>query len=292
MKTLAQLARCFQGVIPSLISTCSKDGVPNVTYVSQVHYIDSKHVALSCQFFNKTRQNVAENPYATIQMYDPVNFDAYHLKIRFKHSEYTGPLFDMMSLRIQAIASHSGMSGVFRLLSADIYEILSFEAVDDFKIPEDPDGPPSIVSPGPMGEIRGLQMVSVRINQSRDLDELLRSTLLSLDEGLGFTHSIVLLPDESGERLFSVASRGYGASGVGAEVRLGEGLIGTVAREKRMIRLSGVHSALRYGRAVRERAEELGLAEPRLEVPLPGLPDAQAQLVLPLVIDRKVTPAF
>jgi hypothetical protein len=288
VKTLAQLARCFQGVIPSLISTCSKDGVPNVTYVSQVHYIDSKHVALSCQFFNKTRQNVAENPYATIQMYDPVNFDAYHLKIRFKHSEYTGPLFDMMALRIQAIASHSGMTGVFRLLSADIYEIVSFEAVPDFKLPEEPDAPPSIVSPGPMGEIRGLQMVSVRINQSRDLDELLRSTLLSLDEGLGFTHSIVLLPDESGERLFSVASRGYGASGVGAEVRLGEGLIGTVARERKMIRLSGVHSALRYGRAVRERAEELGMTEARHEVPLPGLPDAQAQLVLPLVIEDRL----
>ena len=83
MKTLAQVHRCFQGVTPALIATCSKDGIPNVTYVSQIHYLDPKHVALSCQFFNKTKQNVAENPYATIQMHDPVTYDAYRLELRF-----------------------------------------------------------------------------------------------------------------------------------------------------------------------------------------------------------------
>lgn len=290
MKSLAQLARCFQGILPSLIATCSKDGIPNITHLSHVHYIDSKHVALSCQFFNKTRQNVEENPYAMVEVYDPINVDAYHLKLRYLRSECSGPLFDMMSLRIQAIASHSGMAGVFRLLSADVYEVLSFERLENFMPLEEeaPGAPPSGFARGPLGEIRGLQMVSLRINQSRDLDELLNSTLLALDEALGFTHSIVLLPDESGERLFTVASRGYGESGVGAEVRMGEGIIGTVARERRMIRLAGVHAALRYGRAVRERAEELGVAGACHEVPLPGLPDAQAQLVLPLVIEDRL----
>ena len=55
-------ARCHQGVIPSLITTVSRDGEPNVTYLSQVFRVDDQHVALSCQFFNKTKQNILEHP--------------------------------------------------------------------------------------------------------------------------------------------------------------------------------------------------------------------------------------
>ena len=61
---LSTLARCFQGVVPSLIGTADNHGVPNVTYLSQVYYVDEQHVALSCQFFNKTRRNLGENPLA------------------------------------------------------------------------------------------------------------------------------------------------------------------------------------------------------------------------------------
>ena len=59
---LESLDRCFHGIIPGVIATTDRDGVPNVSYISQVHYIDARHVALSCQFFNKTRQNLDVNP--------------------------------------------------------------------------------------------------------------------------------------------------------------------------------------------------------------------------------------
>ena len=62
--SLEAIRDCLEGVIPSPVATCSADGVPNATYVSQVHFIDASHVALSFQFFNKTRENILDNPRA------------------------------------------------------------------------------------------------------------------------------------------------------------------------------------------------------------------------------------
>lgn len=288
---LEDLGPCFQGVVPAMVATCALDGEPNITYLSQVYYVDPKHVALSRQFFNKTQRNVAENPYATVLLWDPVTFDMYRLLLRFDHSETDGPLFDTMSLRIEVIASHTGMAGIFKLVSADVYEVLSIESVDGFLTPPDPalDAlPPPSVDAVPISEVRGLQAISGRISRATHLEELLDVALLALDETFGFSHSMVLLPDDSGQRLVTVASRGYGEHGVGAEVTIGDGIIGTVAVRQRMVRVAGMDESLRYGRAIRHRAEESGQGCPAPEIPLPGLCDAQAHLALPLCVGRRL----
>jgi hypothetical protein len=290
VSSLRALDRCFQGVVPSFIATCGKDGEPNVTYLSQIHYLDERHVALSCQFFNKTKRNVGENPYATVVFYDPVSFETWRMRLRFQHSETSGALFDTMAMRIQVIASHTGMAGVFRLISADVYEVLSLEKLDGFLVPPDPRAAPAEVpAGGPLTELRGLQTVSERIARATDLENLLGSTLTTLDELLGFSHSMLLVHEESCGKLITIASRGYGAQGIGAEVRLGEGLIGTVAERRRMLRVTGVGQDLLYGRAIRGRVAEAGEGARLLpEIPLPGLPDAQAQLALPLLAGERL----
>ncbi len=289
---LEAIANCFQGVVPSIIATCGRDGEPNVTYISQVYLVDADHVALSCQFFNKTRRNVAENPYATVLVYDPLTFEAYKLRLRFVRAETEGPLFDVMADRIQAIASHTGMTGVFRLLSADVYDVLALEPVEGFLLPPDPvlDASPDAELPaGPLTEIRGLQVVSERISRARDLGGLLAGTLEALDELLGFSHAMVFLMDDAGVALEVAAERGYGGHGLGTRVGVGAGTVGTVAARRHMIRLVGVGTGLRYGRAIRGRVAECG-DEAKLapELPLPGLPDAQAQLVMPLLAGERL----
>lgn len=286
MIKLSSISRCFQGVIPSLIASADVTGMPNVAYVSQVYLIDEKHVALSQQFFNKTRRNIAENPHATAEIYDPVTMQAYRLRLKFLRSEKSGPLFDTMKLRIQAIASHTGMDGVFRLIAADIFEVLRAEKVEGFLTKTDvPDD--TVSAAGKRTEIRGLQLVSDRINRADDLETLLAATLDALDVYFGMSNTIVLLNDEAMQKLITIACRGYGG-GVGAEVAIGEGLIGTVARERRVLRISGLDEGLRYGRAVRRSVMSDGNRTVRPEIPLPGLPDAQSALVLPLLIEDRL----
>jgi hypothetical protein len=284
---LSRYARCFQGVIPSGLATCAADGTPNVTFISQVYFVDDRHVALSCQFFNKTRRNLEENPWAAVELWDPLTFECYRLRVRFLRAETSGPLFDTMALRIQAIASHSGMTGVFKLLSADVCEVTHFEEIDGYLLGDPAERAALEPEAGPLTELRGLQCLSARIARARSLDDLLTTTLVAFEDVFGFHHSMVLVP-EGTDRLVTIASRGYGQTGVGAEVALGDGVIGTVARERRLLR-AGATTDLSYGRAIRERVVASGGAHAlRPEIPLPGLPDATAQLALPLVVDERL----
>jgi adenylate cyclase len=285
---LSAIARCFQGVIPSIVASSDANGMPNITYVSQVYLIDDQHVALSCQFFNKTRRNLDENPNTTVEVYDPVTMQAYRLRLRFLRSEKSGPLFDTMAMRIQAIASHTGMEGVFRLVAADVFEVIRAEKVEGFLTEAETQQHEEISVTGLRTELRGLQLVSERINRADDLETLLAAALDALDVYFGFHHTMVLLSEEHAQRLVTIACRGYGG-GVGAEVAIGEGLIGTVARERRVLRLTGLNESLRYGRAVRRSVLSDSSSKPvRPEIPLPGLPDAQSALVIPLSVEDRL----
>ena len=119
----------LQGVIPSIIGTCSASGIPNVTYISQVFYVDESRVALSYQFFNKTIRNIRENPILCVYVTCPVTYVLYKCMLRFVESQSSGEIFDEMSLQLEAIASAHRKTGVLRLQAADIYEVLSVEKI-------------------------------------------------------------------------------------------------------------------------------------------------------------------
>jgi hypothetical protein len=278
--------RCFQGVVPSILATADAEGVPNVTYISQVYRVDDRHVALSRQFFNKTTRNLDANPRAAVEICDPVTFEAFRLRLRFLRSETTGALFDTMALRIQAIASHTGMSGIFKLRSADVFEVERVGKVEAFRSSGAGDRPEDALTlEGHRSELRGLQWVSERINRASDLATLLDAVLEALDTYFGFRHAMLLLADESTGRLVALGSRGYGEAGIGAEVAVGEGLIGTVARERRVLRISGLDQDLAYCRAVRRQMISDPDGSPvAAEIPLPGLQDARSALVIPLAV--------
>jgi predicted pyridoxine 5'-phosphate oxidase superfamily flavin-nucleotide-binding protein len=127
--TLRDLAPLLEGVIPPVLATCSASGEPNVTYLSSVQILDDDHVVASNQFFGKTVANLDENPHACVLLQDHVTGAMFRIRIRFDRRETDGPVFDELSRRIDAIAAMMGMESVFRLRSADVYEVEGCEAV-------------------------------------------------------------------------------------------------------------------------------------------------------------------
>ena len=115
--------------VPAIMVTCSADGTPNVTVISQVYYVDEGHAALSFQFFSKTIRNIRENPRACVWLSDIDRLSNWVLRLEFERSETEGAVFDAMDMQIEAIASATGMSGIFKLRAADIYRVLSVEQI-------------------------------------------------------------------------------------------------------------------------------------------------------------------
>ena len=117
------------GLIPTSMSTANSDGEPNVTFISQVWYVDEQHLAISCQFFNKTTRNVRENPQASIMTTCPETFGVWRVQAKYIESQIDGDLYNEMADQLAVIASMAGMEDVFRLISADIYKVEQVELV-------------------------------------------------------------------------------------------------------------------------------------------------------------------
>lgn len=264
---------CFEGAIPSSLATASLRGIPNIVYISQVQYVDAEHIALTFQFFNKTHHNIHENPHAVLRVVNPFSGNAYSLRLRYLHTETSGGLFEKMRAKLAGIASHTGMSGVFKLLGSDIYKVESITALSNHAHSFKP------VKPAALPRLR---QAAARIGQCEELSNLVDTCLALLASHFAVTHAMFLVLDETGNRLFTCGSLGYEDAGIGSEILLGEGVIGVAAREATAIRISHMTSEYAYGKAIRQSAEALG--QPlETAIPLPGLAESRSQLALPLV---------
>ena len=272
--TLGTIRNCLEGLVPPVITTCADDGVPNCAYLSQAHYIDDDHLALSFQFFNKTRHNVLANRLAQLLVIDPETAAMYTIRLEYLRTEVSGGLFERMRAKLAGIASHTGMSDVFKLLGADIYRVHEIDRVST--------GLP-VSGPARCGLMARLRQWSDALRGARDLDDLIERTLTGAQTLLGYSHVMLLLSDAATDRLYTVASRGYRASGAGSEVQLGEGVVGVAARERVPIRITHATLEYGYGRAVRASAQAQGFDDAlQREIPFPGLPDASSQLAVPI----------
>jgi putative methionine-R-sulfoxide reductase with GAF domain len=277
---LDEISSCFEGVIPSAIATVDSDGTPNVTYLSIVHRVDDDHVALSRQFFKKTEHNTIVNPFAQVGVVEPATGRLFGLDVEYERTETEGPLFERMRTHLDAVAAFEGMANVFKLKGTDVCRVLNCQMVPcDFPEP----------LPARVLNIEKVEAFSRTVAEAQDLEELLQGTLRACQELLDYQHAFIMLVDETGERLYTVASAGYSTSGAGSEVLIGEGIIGLAAARRQSIRVTNMTRDLAYSHAARAAATREDNGQ-RIEeiIPLPVLPTAQSQLVTPMLAFRGV----
>ncbi len=272
--TLSAIRNCLEGIVPSVLATADADGTPNVSMISHVQYVDPEHVALSYQFFNKTRRNLLATKRASVAVVDPETNAQYRLALDYVETQTSGPLFEAMRAKLAGIASHSGMQGVFRLLGSDVFRVREIESI------------PSVTMPQPVGcnLLSGARRVCDQIAACDELGDLFDAVLAGMQQHFGIEHAMVLMLDATTDRLYTVASRGYPVSGIGSEVGLGEGVIGVAARQGVPIRIGRMASEYSYGTAVLGSARAAGLDWPGdTAIPYPGLPAPQSQIAMPIL---------
>jgi len=274
-RTLADLTHALGGYVPSVLATSSASGIPNVTYVSKVLMVDDQRVALSNQFLSKSARNIAENPHVSLLVVDGDSHDEYRLTLAYERTERRGPVFDQLAKDVDLIASMAGMTDVFRLQAADIYRCTDIEVIRELGPPGDAGGLDTAAGTLGLGELCS------RISRCRDLDTLVRVTVDGIAQLLGHPHAMLLLADESGRALFTLASHGYDAEGVGSEVVVGEGIVGMAAAQCAPMRVGNLRQMVKYGASVRRSYEEAGGIGPGREIPVPDLIDAESRLAVP-----------
>jgi uncharacterized protein YigA (DUF484 family) len=272
MRPLGDIEGCFQGVIPSYLATCSMDGEPNITCVSIVHLLSPGRIGLSCQFMNKSLRNLRETARAQVMVLAPDTLEEYLLDVEFLRLVDSGAVFDKMDATVDAIASQSGMTGIFALRGVAEFEVRDWRSTTGKPNATQDSG----ASPDP---IEQLERISATISAAVDVDALLEQTFTVLAGELGLEHAFLLLTDGAGERLYNVASHGFEQAQFGSEIAMGEGIYGTAAARQISIRTGSMSRERLMAQAV---ARESAQADPT-NLLLPGLANAESSLAIPLL---------
>lgn len=279
--SLHGIRRILDGAIPPTLSTASPEGVPHVNLLSHVEYVDERHVALTFQFLNRSRDNILATRRAGLLVEDPLTGAGLMLQLRYLRTETAGPLFERLRAKLAGIAAHTGMEHVFRLRGADVYEVLTIDT---------PPGGVPLSTTAPRCDLAaGARTVSMRLAECEDLARLPLVALDGLRRDLAVHHAILWLLDERRQSLYALASMGYAHTGTGAELPIATaGLAGVAVREGVALRVGHMARMYRYGHTLHQEAHAHGLfadamgSHVGVPIALPGLSTPASQLAVPL----------
>ncbi|HZG84794.1 LuxR C-terminal-related transcriptional regulator [Paenibacillus sp.] len=207
----------FEGRFPSIIATVSGDGVPNVSNLSRVWYVDAEHVAIANQLLSKTARNLYENPYALLRLIEPKRKTHWELSVRLERAESTGALFDAVRRDLHTLYWISGGSAFFDLREVLVFRVLAARE----------------------GAEEALHL--------RTGPEAYGDLLEVLSEAFGWSRMSYWAPMEEGEAPSLLASRGVAGAGIhGGAFEPMRRLAMLAKRENRWIRLTDARSQMRY----------------------------------------------
>ncbi|WP_269532589.1 GAF domain-containing protein [Chitinimonas sp. BJYL2] len=256
------------------LASCAEDGTPHISSVSVTQYAGPDRLALSCEAFDTTYRNLRRNPHAALMLQETSEHRSCQISLRLHHVETEGPLFEHLRARLDPAIQPAAINDQPALICADIHEVLSIDTHTASDLP---------AATARQEHLLALRNISLALANAEELSQALDHVLDGLAAQLEITNSLILCMDESGQWLYTVASRGYTSSGVGSEVALGEGLIGLAAQYRTPMRRHQQAAALRpAGRpAATEDALAAYPADPA--IPLPTLAHSRCQIAVPIL---------
>ena len=141
-------------------------------------------------------------------------------------------------------------------------------------------------------EIEIIERVASQISKTLNLDAIAKTMLISMEEYFGFKHSMILLLDGSESVLKVIATHGYEEEGIGAEVKIGVGVIGMVAKKKKLMRMANLGAQKQYMQAIKQQiqpSEETAVVD---VTSLPGLKNAESQVAIPMLMEDELIGVF
>jgi adenylate cyclase len=168
------------------------------------------------------------------------------------------------------------MAGIFRLRAIDVYRVSAIVPAPSAS---------AAVAASPVGRLMDAASVVEALAAQVEAEGIVETVLDGLGARFGYERISLLLRDPARAVLTTIASRGYDRAGVGSEVPLGEGLIGSAAAQARPMRVSDMSRVRRFVTAVRDSSEHENRTR---TIALPGMADARSQIAVPLIAQGTV----
>ena len=141
-------------------------------------------------------------------------------------------------------------------------------------------------------EIEIIERVASQISKTLNLDAIAKTMLISMEEYFDFKHSMILLLDGSESTLKVIATHGYKEEGIGAEVKIGVGVIGMVAKKKKLMRMANLGAQKQYMQAIKQQIQPSENTVVADEISLPGLKNAESQVAIPMLMEDELIGVF
>ncbi len=141
-------------------------------------------------------------------------------------------------------------------------------------------------------EVELIKEVSAQINKTLDINLIANTMLALMDQHFGFKHSMILILDDAKENLSVLATHGYEDNGIGAKVKVGVGVIGMVAKRKKLMRMANMGMQKSYMQAVKKEVVKSSGEKVKEVGKLPGLEDVESQVAIPMELDDELVGVF
>lgn len=208
-----EMLPALMGVVPATLITCCNNGIPNITNISRVWYVDQNHVAIANHMLKKSIRNLQENPYAFIRTMDTNTFSTWEIEVKYEGPRTNGEIFVEMTNQFGILSMMLNSELPITVQSAEIFSVLSARICEE------------------------------ESSHFRAVTDFYNILLEKLEKKFGWDCSVVWFPDDLTQDLHLALVRGLDEESAGRVLlRISQWAV----QQKKSIRISNIRSQYQY----------------------------------------------